>query len=135
MHASEDIPARLRLINGGRLADLAIVCTGAPSAFIQALSAVDRGGTVLCFATTEPEVTLPVPINEFWRKEIRLMPSYGNSPKDAVIAIELIRSGRVAVREMITHRLPLEETGRGFALVAGSGESMKVIVEPQRILS
>jgi L-iditol 2-dehydrogenase len=135
MHASEDIPTRLRLINDGRLADLAVVCTSAPSAFIQALNAVDRGGTVLCFATTEPEVTLPVPINEFWRNEIRLMPSYGNSPKDAVIAIELIRSGRVAVREMITHRLPLEETGRGFALVAGSGESMKVIVEPQRILS
>ncbi len=135
MRASEDIPARLRLINGGRLADLAIVCTGAPPAFIQALNAVDRGGTVLCFATTEPEIALPVPINEFWRNEIRLMPSYGNSPRDAAIAIELIRGGRVAVRKMITHRLPLEETGRGFALVAGGGESMKVVIEPHRILS
>jgi threonine dehydrogenase-like Zn-dependent dehydrogenase len=71
-----------------------------------------------------------VPINEFWRNEIRLMPSYGNSPRDAVAAIELTRSRRVPVREMITHRLPLEEAGRGFALVAGSGESMKVIIEP-----
>lgn len=132
LHAGEDIPARLCQINDGRLADLVIVCTGAPAAFTQALHAVDRGGTILCFATTEPEATLPVPINEFWRNEIRLLPSYGNSPRDAVVAIELIRSGRVAVREMITHRLSLEETGRGFALVAESGASMKVIIEPQR---
>ena len=130
LSAAGDIPVRLRSFNGGRLADLVIVCTGAPAAFGQALNTVDRGGTILCFATTDPGITLPVPINDFWRNEIRLMPSYGNSPKDAAIAIELLRSGRVAVHEMITHRLPLEEAGRGFALVAGSGESLKVIITP-----
>jgi len=130
LYAKDDIPSRLRSINGGRLADLVIVCTGAPAAFAQAMNAVDRGGTILCFATTEPGITLPIPINDFWRNEIKLLPSYGNSPKDAVIAIELIRSGRVAVRPMITHRLPLSEAGDGFALVAGGGESMKVIITP-----
>ena len=130
--AREDIPARMCEINDGRLADFVIVCTGALSAFKQALQSVDRGGTILCFATTEPGVDLPVPINEFWRNEIKLMPSYGNSPLDATLAIELIRSGRVPVEKMITHRLPLTETGRGFRLVAGGGESMKVIIEPQK---
>jgi L-iditol 2-dehydrogenase len=130
--AREDIPVRLREINDYRLTDLVIVCTGALSAFKQALHSVDRGGTILCFATTEPGVDLPVPINEFWRNEIKLMPSYGNSPLDATLAIELIRSGRVPVEKMITHRLPLTETGRGFRLVAGGGESMKVIIEPQK---
>jgi len=130
LRAGEDVAAPLRASNGGRLADLVIVCTGAPAAFAQALNSVDRGGTILCFATTEPGITLPVPINDFWRNEIRLMPSYGNSPRDAAIAIELIRSGRVPVREMITHRLPLREAGKGFALVAGGGASMKVILTP-----
>ncbi len=131
LHAGEDVPARLRAATGGRLADLVVVCTGAPAAFRQALVSVERGGTILCFATTEPGVDLPVPLNEFWRNEIKLMPSYGNAPRDALVAIELIRSRRVAVHGMITHRLPLEETGRGFALVAESGASMKVIIEPQ----
>jgi L-iditol 2-dehydrogenase len=131
-NAREDIPARLREISDDRLADLVIVCTGALTAFKQALQSVDRGGTILCFATTEPGVDLPVPINEFWRNEIKLMPSYGNSPLDATLAIELIRSGRVSVEKMITHRLPLIETGRGFRLVAGGGKSMKVIIEPQK---
>ena len=130
--AREDIPGLVRGTNGGRPADLVIVCTGALSAFRQAMASVDRGGVVLCFATTEPDVELPVPINEFWRNEITLMPSYGNSPLDAVVAIELLRTRRVAVEDMITHRLPLAETGLGFKLVTGAGESIKVIIEPQR---
>ena len=130
--AREDIPTCLREINDGRLADLVIVCTGVLSAFKQALQSVDRGGTILCFATTEPGVDLPVPINEFWRNEIKLAPSYGNSPLDAMVAIELIRSGRVPVERMITHWLPLDQTGRGFRLVAEGGDSMKVVIEPQK---
>jgi len=132
LHAAEDIPESVRLINKGRLADLVIVCTGAPAAYSQALKAVDRGGTILCFATTEPDVELSVPLNEFWRNEIKLMPSYGNSPLDATVAIELIRSGRMPVGKMITHRLPLDKAGYGFRLVAEGGESLKVIIEPQR---
>jgi len=130
IHAGQDIPDNLRRINDGRLADLVIVCTGAKAAFDQALKCVERGGTILCFATTEPGIDLSVPINEFWRNEIKLMPSYGNSPIDALEAIDLIRFLRVPVQRMITHRLPLEETGLGFQLVAEGGESMKVIIKP-----
>jgi L-iditol 2-dehydrogenase len=132
IRAQEDVPARLRQANEGRLADLVIVCTGAFPAFLQALQSADRGGTVLFFAPTEPGIDLPVPVNDFWRNGITLMPSYGNSPLDAMVAIELIRARRVPVGEMITHRLSLAETGLGFQLVAGAGESIKVIVEPQR---
>jgi L-iditol 2-dehydrogenase len=132
IHAEEDVPARLRQANEGRLADLVIVCTGAFPAFLQALQSVDRGGTVLFFAPTEPGVDLPVPVNDFWRNSITLRPSYGNSPLDAVVAIELIRARRVPVHEMITHRLSLAETGLGFQLVAEARESIKVIIEPHR---
>jgi L-iditol 2-dehydrogenase len=132
IHAEEDVPVRLRQANDDRLADLVIVCTGAFSAFCQALQSVDRGGTVLFFAPTEPGKALPVPVNEFWRNGITLMTSYGASPLDIGVAIELIRSCRVPVHEMITHRLGLAETGLGFRLVAEGRESIKVIIEPQR---
>lgn len=130
VHAREDISDHMRRTNGGRLADLVIVCTGVLSAFDQALRSVDRGGTVLFFASTEPGIDLSVPVSQFWRNEIKLMPSYGNSPRDAVTAIELIRAGRVPVREMVTHRLKLAETSLGFRLVAGAKESIKVIIKP-----
>ncbi len=125
-------PALVKELNGGYLAELVIVCAGALSAFEQALKSVDRGGTVLCFATTDPGVEIPIPANEFWRNSITVLPSYANSPYDAEVAIELIRSGRVHVKALITHRLPLEETARGFRLVADAGESIKVIIEPHK---
>lgn len=131
VHATSDVPAKVRALNGGRLADLAIVCTGALSAFKQALASVDRAGTVLCFATTDPGVELSIPLNEFWRNGIRVMPSYANSPHDAEVAIRLLRAGRIPVERIITHRLGLAETGLGFRMMTEGGKSMKVIILPQ----
>lgn len=128
--AREDVPAQVREANNGNLADCVIVCAGALSAMMQALNSVDRGGTVVFFAPTEPGVDVPVPITELWRKEITMMTSYGASPADLAIALELIRGGNVKVKDMITHHLPLSEIGRAFQLVAQAEESIKVIIEP-----
>ena len=133
IHAEEDLPTRLRQVNQGLLADLVIVCAGASSAVAQALQAVERGGTVLLFAPTNPGVTIPVSINElFWRNDITLTTSYAGSPADHQEALELIRAGTIPVHRMITHRLSLTETGVGFQLVAEAQNSIKVIIEPQR---
>ena len=132
LRADEDVPARVRALNDGRLADLVIVCAGALGAFKQALTSVDRAGTVLCFAPTEPGVELPVPVNDFWRNGITLLPSYAAAPHDLEVALEMLRAGRVPVGELVTHRVGLAGTGEGFKLVAGAGRSVKVIIEPQR---
>jgi len=133
IHAEEDVPSRLRQVNDGRLADLVIVCTGAMPAITQALHSVERGGTILFFAPTEPGITIPISVNElFWRNDITLTTSYAGSPADYATALELIRAHRVSVKEMITHRLSLAETGLGFQMVAAAQDSIKVIIEPQR---
>ena len=125
-------PAKIREMNQGRLADLVIVCAGAISAYIQALQSVDRGGTVLCFAPLEPGLNFVLPFFDFWNEGITLLSTYGGSPFDITTAIELIRAQRLPLREMITHRLPLEKTGIGFQLVTEARDSIKVIIEPQR---
>lgn len=131
--ATEDVPARLRQVNDGRLADIVIICTGATSAITQALHSVERGGTVLFFAPTMSGITIPLSLNDlFWRNEITLTTSYAGSPSDYTVALELIRARRMRVKEMITHRLSLAETGLGFQLVSAGQESLKVIIEPQR---
>jgi len=132
LNANEDLTVRLCEGKGGRLADLVIVCTSALPAFKQALKCVDRGGTILCFAPTDPGVDLPVPVYAFWRSNIRMIHSYGSSPLDAAVAIELIARGRVPVQRMITHRLSLDDAGLGFRLVSESKDSIKVIIEPHR---
>ena len=131
--AMEDVPARLREANNGRLADLVIVCTGALPALRQALESVERGGTVLFFAPTAPGVSLPVPINDvFFRNDVTLTTTYAGAPADLATAMDMIASGRVQVGEMISHRLGLAEAGLGFKLTADAGDSLKVIIQPQK---
>lgn len=131
--ATEDVPARLREANDGRLADLVIVCTGALPALNQALQSVERGGTVLFFAPTEPGVSLPVSINDvFFRNDVTLTTTYAGAPADLATALEMIGSGRVQVGQMISHRLGLAEAGLGFRLTAEAGDSLKVIIQPQK---
>ena len=130
--ASKDIPRLLKQANNNRLADLVIVCTGSQSAFNQAPQCLDRGGTILLFASSQPEVEFSLPLSQIWRDSIKVITSYGNSPLDAVEAIELIGNGRVPVKEMITHRLNLEEASQGFRLVAEADQSLKVILFPHK---
>ena len=131
--ATEDVPAWLREANDGRLADLVIVCTGALPALNQALQSVERGGTVLFFAPTEPGVSLPVSINDvFFRNDVTLTTTYAGAPADLATALEMIGSGRVQVGQMISHRLGLAEAGLGFKLTAEAGDSLKVIIQPQK---
>ena len=131
--AMEDVPARLREANNGRLADLVIVCTGALPALQQALESVERGGTVLFFAPTAPGVSLPVPINDvFFRNDVTLTTTYAGAPADLATTMDMIASGRVQVGEMISHRLGLAEAGLGFKLTADAGDSLKVIIQPQK---
>lgn len=114
------------------LADLVIVCAGALSAATDALNYVERGGKVLYFAVPEPEVMVPVPMNDLWRNEITLLTSYGASPLDLETSIKLIGGKRVDLRDMITHRLPFDEGARGFKLVAEAKDSIKVIFDPTK---
>jgi L-iditol 2-dehydrogenase len=128
--ARADVPAWVREQNDGRGADIIFVCTGAKSAFDQALKSIDRGGTVVCFAVPGPGDELSVPINDFWRNGVTLLPSYANDARDALEALDLIASGAVPVAKMITHRLPLDQAQEGFRLTAEAGESLKVVLVP-----
>jgi len=133
INAKKYSPELLRKINKGRLADLVILCTGAKSAIGQALESVERGGAVLFFAATDQNVKISFDVNKlFWRNEITLLSSYAANPEEHIEALELISSGKVNVRDMITHRLKLADTQKGFKLVEEARDSIKVVIEPQK---
>ena len=136
IHADSYAPEYVCDLNHGRLADVVIVCAGAETAIPQALNSIDRGGTVLFFApTSQPGSIIPISFNDlFWRNDVTLTTSYAGSPSDHVTALKLIEAGTLRVRDMITHRLTLAETGLGFLMVSNPQEykSIKVIIEPQK---
>ena len=130
LHGSEDLAARLRDLNDGRLADLVIVCTGAMAAIRQAVKSIERGGTLLFFAPTADGVDVPIPLFDFWRDEISLVTSYAASGEDLAESLALIRDHQIDVAKMVTHRLPLADTGLGFQLATSGQNSIKVIIDP-----
>jgi L-iditol 2-dehydrogenase len=129
--AKEATPQKLASLNDGRLFDLVVTSAGAASVVEQAFRSVDRGGTVLLFAPHEPGTTVPLPLAEIWRDQIAILATYAAPPVDTARAIEILRAQRVEVNDMISHRLPLEETAHGFHLVADGKKSIKVIIRPQ----
>jgi L-iditol 2-dehydrogenase len=122
----------LKELNQGRRADKVIVCTGATSAALTALECVDRGGTILFFAVPDPTVKIPIPITDFWRNETTIRTSYGAAPGDLEEALKILAQKQVNVEDMITHRLDIREAAEGFRLVEEAGNSLKVILEPNR---
>lgn len=130
--ANENLLRKTKEINCGRLADKVVVCTGATQAALTALDCVDKGGTILFFAVPEPSVKIPVPVNKFWRNEITLKTSYGAAPDDIVESLSVLAKGKLNVKDMITHKLSLRQAAEGFRLMAEAGESLKVLLEPNR---
>ncbi len=133
INAKENLPQKLKEINEGKPADQVVICTGAKQAALSSLECVDKGGTILFFAVPDPTVKIPVPITQFWRNEITMKTSYGAAPCDLEESLEILAQKKVNVTDMITHKLSLQQTAEGFTLVADAGESLKVIIEPNRV--
>jgi L-iditol 2-dehydrogenase len=130
LNAKDNLPQALKDINGGRLADHVIVCTGATSAAMSAMDCVESGGVIMFFAVPDPTVKLSVPINQFWRNEITMRTSYGAAPNDLEDSMKVLTTRQLNIKDMITHRLSLREAQEGFRLMAQAGQSLKVILQP-----
>ncbi len=109
-------------------ADKVILCTGALPAVKQAFQSMDRKGTLLLFAI--PDTNIELPTVDMWRNELTVTSSYGAAPEDLVEAIQLIESGKANMKDLITHRFPLEQAQEGFRLVAEAKQSLKVVLLP-----
>lgn len=132
VRADDNVPALIRDATDGCGAELVIVCTGALPAIEQAFASVDLGGTVMIFAPASPGVTWPFPLQEIWSRGITITHTYAGPPADMETALTLIAERRVDVASMVTHRVGLADTQEAFRLTAAAGESLKVMVEPQR---
>lgn len=129
INAQEDVPERL-IAENTKKADVVMLCASALSAVDQAWKCVDKGGVVVFFAVPGPDKVVTVPINDFWTKEMSIITSYYCGPPDIVDAIKLIESGQIKVDDMITHKLSLKDTAKGFQMVMDGHKSLKVVIKP-----
>lgn len=133
INAKEDVPQKVRELNNGCPADFVILCAGTRTAIEQAIKSLDRGGVILVFASADEGFNLSLPMNDFfWRSERSMISSYAANPDEHREALKLIKSKKINVKDMITHRFGLAEIQKGFKLVSDAKESIKVIIEPNK---
>jgi L-iditol 2-dehydrogenase len=109
-------------------ADRVIICTGAYAAVTQAFQTVKRKGVILLFAI--PNRNIEIPTADAWRNEITISSSYGAAPQDLEESLEWIKSGRIKIKPLISHHLPLEQIQEGFDITCHANESLKVVLFP-----
>ncbi len=128
--AEEDPVARVRELTGGRGVDVAITAAASGAAQEQALAMLARGGRISFFGglpKDKPTITLDSNLVHY--SELTIVGANGSSPEHNRRALALIAGGEVPVRDLITHRLPLERALDGIGIVS-RGEGIKVTIEP-----
>lgn len=125
---NEDLTSVVKAETDGRGADVAVVTAPSLEAYKTGLNVCRKGGRLCVFAATEPGRYLRVSPKELFFSELQIIPSYSTSHLETRMALELIKSGRINVKELITHRFRLTESAKAFKTASATRESLKVIV-------
>lgn len=115
------------VITGGRGADVVIEAVGSPQTAQLALSLVKKGGLVNLFGVAPQDATFPCNPFKIYFEEIDLIGTYALTPDTFRRSLALLGSGRVDVKHLITHRLPIDKAADGFELVKNRVGLKKII--------
>jgi L-iditol 2-dehydrogenase len=124
----EDLVKIAKAETDGRGVDAAVVTAPSLQAYMTAIGICRKGGTLCVFAPTVPGRYLRVSPKELFFAGLKIIPSYSTSHLETREALELMRSGKLSVRDLITHRFKLADTAKAFKTASQSEESLKVIV-------
>lgn len=125
----EDITEKMLEYTGRTGADVVIECVGKVFAAEQAIKFADYGAMVLLFSVPSPNAILNLPLFDLYKKELKLVGSMIN-PDTHQRAVNLINSGKIKVKELITHVYGLDDLD-GAIHKQMSNDSIKVVVHPQ----
>jgi len=106
--ARGDVVREVRALTGGRGADRTLLAAVGPAAFRQAIEATRPGGSIMVFAATSPGEVAEVDLGALCAAEKQILTSYSASIEVQDLAARLVFGREVRVRELVTHRFPLE---------------------------
>jgi len=125
---SVDLRARVLDVTDGEGADVVIAGPATVEAIELGLACAARGGTVVQFMGTEPGAQLSLSTNDYYFRELRLVPSYSCGPRDTRTALDFIAAGVVRAGHVVTHRYPLEQAAEAYRVAAQDRSAIKAMV-------
>jgi L-iditol 2-dehydrogenase len=112
----------------GRGVDLVLEAVGRDETISASIASVRKGGTVTLIGNISPQVKIPLQV--VVSRQIRLQGSCASSGEYPE-AMELLASGKIKVKPLITAVAPLSDGPQWFArLHAGEPNLMKVVLDP-----
>jgi L-iditol 2-dehydrogenase len=125
-----DPVAEVLALTGGHGADVVITAAASGAAQEQALHMAARRGRISFFGGLPPDQPfINCDSNLVHYRELTIVGASGASPAHNRAALDLIATGEVAVADLITLRLPLDQVGRAIDVIS-HGEAIKVTIEP-----
>ena len=128
--AEEDPIEAVLKLTGGRGADVVITAAASGKAQEQALQMVAREGRISFFGgLPKDNSVIALDSNLVHYRELMIIGANGSSPTHNKRALAMIADGSVPVKDLITHRLTLDQVLDGIGIVS-RGEAIKVTIEP-----
>ena len=118
-----------RLVDEGGLgegADVVLEATGAEVCVQTAIHALRFGGTYVQGGMGKTDITFP--ITAMCTKELNVKGSFRYGSGDYKLAVELVASGKIDVKKLITRRVKFEDAESAFQDVK-DGKGLKILIE------
>lgn len=113
LRAADPVTA-IETLTGGRGADVCVDAAGVPQASVPALRAANHGGTIVLLGNPIGDVNLPAElISRLMRREVQIVGTWNSDyaafgeDDDWHRALNAMASGRIDVKPLVTHRVPL----------------------------
>ncbi|ANW68204.1 S-(hydroxymethyl)mycothiol dehydrogenase [Mycobacterium sp. djl-10] len=125
-----DTVEAVRELTGGFGADVVVDAVGRPETWKQAFYARDLAGTVVLVGVPTPEMTLDMPMIDFFSRGGSLKSSwYGDClpERDFPMLVDLYNQGRLPLQQFVTERIGLEDVEAAFHRMH-AGEVLRSVV-------
>ncbi len=125
----ENVVGELADATSGLGPDVVFECAGIAPTIQHAVDYVRRGGAVTLVGLANEDATI-VP-GAWLSKEVTVVASIAYAHQEFAMAADLIASGRVQVRPLLTHTSPLADIADAFSLLNGDRRQIKILVDPR----
>ena len=128
--SEEDVERRVKEETNGLGADVVVEAVGLPQTWMQALKLVKRGGTVLEFGGCPPGTKIELDTELLHYGEVTVLGTFHATPEEFTKAFNLIASGQVDAKSIITRRMPLTELKKAMEILSTSKTELKIAIIP-----
>ena len=125
----EDPIDKIMKLSNVKGVDKVLEAVGSRESVQQSMGIVKKGG--ICTLVGMLSKAMELEMLDIVAKEMEIKGSYGYTPRDFKTALDLIITGRLNARSLITHVLALDDIKNGFEILAKRREQViKVVIKP-----